>query len=432
MPQNQTEATASRTSRLTENKRRFRARRKEYVADLERMLKEARERDVQATKEVQLAAQQVVQENSKLRELLGLSGFSDGDVDAWVNGGSGSRGNDESCARRRTCEQKASDCASNRIKVDAARGSSGYGHKTTYKASATQTPDIPEFNPATDTSLSIGDEGRGTLSPSSQDQPSPTPPTSIDSPWQSGEVCRPAASPSGNPLLVARPRPPCKLLSRLAENPSADLTQIFVAPAADELVPAAGGDAEGVECAKAYDMLMRFATSEERIDDVAEALESGCTSNGKGGCTVKKKDIWRVLDGMHGAEAVDRGVDADILLVCFSIHSASAILLGALFPANSLSRAFRRMAIPSRRYRWPENMELGSRLQTDPARGCQICGIPANTAMPRQTGGSAGSKRNPTITLQSAYPDAFGNMVVPNTAGGGQKGGNDCSTVQKS
>lgn len=280
---------ASRTLRLTENKRRYRARRKEYVVDLERRLKEAQERGVQATKEVQLAAQQVVQENARLRELLGLAGFSHEDVDAWVKqGGSGSRGNDESCARRRTCEQKARDYASNRIKVEAA------------KASATQMPDIPELIQTTNTSLSIGDKGSDTLSQSSQDRPSPTPPPSIDSPSQLGEVCRSSASPSGDPLLAARSKPPCKLLSRLAENPGADLTQIPVLPAADELVPAAGGDAEGVECAKAYEMLMRFATSEEKIEDVAEALENGCTSNGQGGCAVKNKVIWQVLDGIVG------------------------------------------------------------------------------------------------------------------------------------
>lgn len=101
-------------------------------------------------------------------------------------------------------------------------------------------------------------------------------------------------------MLAARSKPPCKLLSRLAENPGADLTQISVLPAADELVPAAGGDAEGVECAKAYEMLMSFATSEEKIDDVANALENGCMSNGQGGCAVKKKAIWQVLDGMVG------------------------------------------------------------------------------------------------------------------------------------
>ncbi|KAH7176267.1 hypothetical protein EDB81DRAFT_34119 [Dactylonectria macrodidyma] len=307
MPQNQTEGvslsltTTSHTLRLTENKRRYRARRKEYVADLERRLEEARERGVQATKEVQLAAQQVVQENARLRELLGLAGFSHEDVDAWVKqGGSGGGGNHESCARWRTCEQKARDYASNRIEVEAASGSSGSGRKTTWKPSATQMPDIPELIHATETSLSIGDKGCGTLSRSSQDQPSPTPPTSIDSPSQFGEACRSTASPSGDRLPTARSNPPCKLLSRLAENPGADLTQNPVLPAADELAPTAGGDMEGIECAKAYEMLIRFATSEEKIDDVAEALENGCTSNGQGGCAVKKNVIWQVLDGMVG------------------------------------------------------------------------------------------------------------------------------------
>ncbi|KAH6883567.1 hypothetical protein B0T10DRAFT_410924, partial [Thelonectria olida] len=269
-------------------KRRYRARRKEYVADLERRLKEARERGVQATKEVQLAAQQVVKENARLRELLGLAGFSPEDVDAWVKQGeSGSRESDE-------------DHASNRKNVEVASGSSGSGRKTTCKASATQMPDIPELIHATDISLNIGDKGGDTLSRSSQDLQFPMPPTGIDPQSRLGEVCRSASSPSGDPLLAARSKPPCKLLSRLAENPGADLTQIFVLPAADELVPVAGGDTEGVECAKAYEMLMRFATSEERIDDVAEALENGCTSNGQGGCAVKKKVIWQVLDGMVG------------------------------------------------------------------------------------------------------------------------------------
>ncbi|KAH6988623.1 hypothetical protein EDB80DRAFT_172900 [Ilyonectria destructans] len=301
MPQNQTEATASRTLRLTENKRRYRARRKEYVVDLEGRLKEARERGVQATKEVQLAAQQVVQENARLRELLSLAGFSPEDVDAWVKQGeSGSIESDECCARRRTCEQKARDYAYNRKNVEVASGTSGSGRKTTCKASATQMPDIPELIHATDISLNIGDKGGDTLSRSSQDLQSPMPPTGIDSQSRLGEVCRLASSPYGDPLLAARSKPPCKLLSRLAENPGADLTQISVLPAADELVPAAGGDAEGVECAKAYEMLMRFATSEEKIDDVAKALENGCTSNGQGGCAVKKKAIWQVLDGMVG------------------------------------------------------------------------------------------------------------------------------------
>ena len=67
----------AKTSRMTENKRRYRARRKEYVSDLERRLAEAREQGVNATMEVQSAARKVVEENGRLRELLRLAGFAD-------------------------------------------------------------------------------------------------------------------------------------------------------------------------------------------------------------------------------------------------------------------------------------------------------------------------------------------------------------------
>ncbi|EEU33635.1 uncharacterized protein NECHADRAFT_19942, partial [Fusarium vanettenii 77-13-4] len=64
-----------------ENKRRYRARRKEYVSDLERRLAEAREQGVKATTEVQSAARKVVEENGQLRDLLRLAGFADEDID---------------------------------------------------------------------------------------------------------------------------------------------------------------------------------------------------------------------------------------------------------------------------------------------------------------------------------------------------------------
>ncbi len=93
---------------------------------------------------------------------------------------------------------------------------------------------------------------------------------------------------------------PCKLVTRLAENPAADITQVPVPPSSvDSLQDAAchGGD---VECRKAYEMLMRYATSEEKIDYIAQELESGCTANGKGGCAVKSKVVWKALDDMCG------------------------------------------------------------------------------------------------------------------------------------
>ncbi|KAH7231776.1 uncharacterized protein BKA55DRAFT_524473, partial [Fusarium redolens] len=70
----------AKASRLTENKRRYRARQKEYVSDLERKVAEAREQGIKATTEVQLAAREVVIENGQLRDLLRLAGFTDEDI----------------------------------------------------------------------------------------------------------------------------------------------------------------------------------------------------------------------------------------------------------------------------------------------------------------------------------------------------------------
>ncbi len=71
-------------ARIRNNKRRHRARQQEYVRDLERQLAEMRDKGVQATKEVQLAAQRVARENARLRELLRQSGFDDERIDAFL------------------------------------------------------------------------------------------------------------------------------------------------------------------------------------------------------------------------------------------------------------------------------------------------------------------------------------------------------------
>jgi hypothetical protein len=93
--------------------------------------------------------------------------------------------------------------------------------------------------------------------------------------------------------------PPCKLLSRLAENPSADITQLPIPPGPVGIQETADNEG-GVECGKAYEMLIRYATSEEKLDGISQALERGCVSNGKGGCAVKKKVVWQVLDDLSG------------------------------------------------------------------------------------------------------------------------------------
>ena len=43
-------------------------------------------------------------------------------------------------------------------------------------------------------------------------------------------------------------------------------------------------------------MLMRFAISEEKLDVVSQALESGCVGKPGGGCKVRNEVIWKAMD----------------------------------------------------------------------------------------------------------------------------------------
>jgi hypothetical protein len=103
-----------------------------------------------------------------------------------------------------------------------------------------------------------------------------------------------------SPTSHAKRPPPCKLLTRLAENPATDITQISAPSSSVDPPQAAAGHGGDVECGKAYEMLIRYATSEEKMDDIARALENGCKANGKGGCAIKSKVLLQTLDGMCG------------------------------------------------------------------------------------------------------------------------------------
>jgi hypothetical protein len=87
------------------------------------------------------------------------------------------------------------------------------------------------------------------------------------------------------------PLPPCKVLTRLAENPSADITQPLVTGEQHD-----DGDNDGVECSKAHNMLMQFATSEEKLDKISQALERNCRGKKGGGCKVPNEAMWKAID----------------------------------------------------------------------------------------------------------------------------------------
>jgi hypothetical protein len=110
----------------------------------------------------------------------------------------------------------------------------------------------------------------------------------------------PVAAPLPQHGLVDKP---CQLLSLLAQNPAADITQVAVQPACSgSRCGGSNSNDAGVECTTAYQMLIQHANSEAKMDELAQALEEGCTPTEEGGCRVKKSIVWKVLDSVVGDE----------------------------------------------------------------------------------------------------------------------------------
>lgn len=87
--------------------------------------------------------------------------------------------------------------------------------------------------------------------------------------------------------------PPCKLLSRLTTDDTAQAN----APSDHELEDPMSTE-DGVPCSTAYRLLRRHATSDEKIDALARVLEGGCAPDSKGGCKVKHKIVAEALVDM--------------------------------------------------------------------------------------------------------------------------------------
>ena len=69
-------------ARIRDNQRRSRARRKEYLQELEAKNRECEQAGVQASAEVQQAAKKVLEENRRLRALLRQQGYADAQIDS--------------------------------------------------------------------------------------------------------------------------------------------------------------------------------------------------------------------------------------------------------------------------------------------------------------------------------------------------------------
>ncbi len=71
-------------ARIRDNQRRSRARRKEYLQELEARLRQCELQGIEASSEIQMAARRVADENRKLRGLLAQHGVGDDSIEAYL------------------------------------------------------------------------------------------------------------------------------------------------------------------------------------------------------------------------------------------------------------------------------------------------------------------------------------------------------------
>ncbi|KAJ2907378.1 uncharacterized protein MKZ38_003235 [Zalerion maritima] len=82
-----TPAEKANLARIRDNQRRSRARRKEYLQDLEQKLRMCELQGIEASHEMQAAARKVADENKRLRSLLNRHGVNDDNIEAYVQTG---------------------------------------------------------------------------------------------------------------------------------------------------------------------------------------------------------------------------------------------------------------------------------------------------------------------------------------------------------
>jgi hypothetical protein len=304
-----------RSLRLRDNKRRHRARQKEYTAELERKLRELQEKGIQATIEVQGSARKVVHENKLLKELLQHVGVDEGMVKEWVAEREGEDDDESDSARKRACSRRLAGGTGGQNGPDA-----GDPQREVCNAPGVITTSAPmleqeqiclplptRIDPI-DNNLSVGD---GLLQVDNETSPPAGNRSPVENISPSFGTCRGSGNSEINrrcrqnslrvistseTSLASCPPAPCKLLTHLAANPGADITQMPTASDEEELDPKGADD--GISCSNAYRMLLRYATTEPKLDAVAQILEEGCVPNaGPGkGCRVKNKTIWKALD----------------------------------------------------------------------------------------------------------------------------------------
>ncbi|KAI9888762.1 MAG: hypothetical protein M1814_006456 [Vezdaea aestivalis] len=232
-------------ARQTQTKRNYRARQRAYVKELQQKVDERRVEQVEGMREVQLAAQKVVGENERLRGLLRVVDVRDDIVDAWVRG-------DEGLAR---------ECI-----VEKGVRSRGRSYEVSQMPEKMQTSDVTAI------------------------QSDPTCPRPISSRLTfTPTLPSPESTDRSSSISSARNRP-CMSVQHVLNPPSTKEMKGASRSMSEE------ESDDGIECSKAQDMVNHFATSEAKLEAMAEKMKSSCVGDRKGGCKVKSTAMWDILE----------------------------------------------------------------------------------------------------------------------------------------
>lgn len=269
---------------------------------------------VRATIEVQQSAKKVVHENRRLRALLRRVGVDNDTIDSSV-AEQGEEGGDAPDVWRQR-ERSTKGVGGTGIPADLAVGDSRLERCNTMGAVTGSAPllkperinlalpaptehrecdppDVNEFlQAASEPSTSAGTRPPVDVAPSSDASQGPR-----ESEGQH-RCRRRSLSGTSVPEISSKSHlsAPCKLLTRLAADPGADITHIPTESDEEALDPAEAPG--GIFCSSAYRILMHHATTESKLDAVANVLEEGCVPSATPGqgCMVKNKTIWKALD----------------------------------------------------------------------------------------------------------------------------------------
>ncbi|GFG24088.1 hypothetical protein IFM61606_03987 [Aspergillus udagawae] len=279
-----------RTLRLRENKRRNRARQKEYTADLERRLRKFEQEGVRATVEIQTAAKKVAEENIYLRELLLVLGIDRLSVNDWIT----RRRSPDGAKDSHQCHEVAGDRICNKGKEGPSCAPSSQLQCSLPCNTVCQSSSCP----LSDSIPKPADHSSSTAEDSQVPDMFSSPGRSKSTSDSRQETsCHDAGLAPDEPRTPgegsSRPPPaPCKLLTRLAANPASDVSTILAGLETEQKADRVEG---GLPCESAYKLLMRYATSEEKIEALARSLEEGCVPNSSGGCKVKNQTVSQAL-----------------------------------------------------------------------------------------------------------------------------------------